>query len=477
MNLRLFLFLGLLIPGCVHAQGWSLDSCIRYAVSHNPGLQMSLLNAELADVNRTAAICGLLPSLNAQGTHGYNWGQRIDPFTNQFATERVRSNSLGISTSVNIFSGFQQLNSVRQAGVDQETSKWNFEKAKNDLALNVASGYLSILLNQELLNVAKSNVDNSLAQVKRMERMVAAGQLPEGNLDQMRAQLASDQSSEVVAQNNYNLSVLNLTQLMQLESGLRPSFALAMPSPAEMEVNPVVQEVDVVVQAALSNFPEIKAAETQVLSAQIAEQIARGGRYPRLSASYSYGSGYSGAAQVLTGSPELLSVPIGTVIGSNDIVLSFPQEIYTSEDFQVKGFNEQLRDNINQSLFFSLTVPIFNGFSTESNVKRAAISRENAELARQQTSNQLTQQVERAHADAIAALASWQASTTSREASERSFAWMQTRFEAGMANQADFANARANLDIARANEALSKYDYIFKVKVIEFYLGKNISLK
>lgn len=196
-----------------------------------------------------------------------------------------------------------------------------------------------------------------------------------------------------------------------------------------------------------------------------------------MSASYSYGTGYSGAAQVLTGSPDLLSVPIGTVIGSNDIVLSFPQELYNADDFSVKPFEDQMRDNINQSLFFSLTIPIFNGFATETNLKRATIGVENAEMVRLQTANQLTQEVERACADARAALAAWQASVESREASERSFQWMETRFGQGLANQADYTNARTSLDIARATETRNKFDYIFRVKVIDFYLGKNITIK
>ncbi|MFN9798898.1 MAG: TolC family protein [Bacteroidota bacterium] len=475
LHLVVLFFVAFAAPAA--GQGWGLDSCVSYAVNHNPGLRMSELNVELADLNRTAALGGMLPSLNAQAVHGYNWGQRIDPFTNQFATERVRSNSLGISTSVNLFSGFQQWNTARQAGADIETNKWNYEKARNDLSLNVASAFLSVLVNRELLGIAEANVLNSSAQVSRMERMVAAGQIAEGNLDQMRAQLANDRSTEVAARNAYELARLSLMQLMQLEPGLRSTFDLRVPAESELDLSPLMDQVDAVVKSALSTFPEIKAAETALMSAQLGEQIARGARYPRLSASYSYGTGYSGAAQVLTGSPDLLSVPIGTVIGSNDIVLSFPQELYNADDFSVKPFEDQMRDNINQSLFFSLTLPIFNGFATETNLKRATIGVENAEMVRLQTANQLTQEVERACADARAALAAWQASVESREASERSFQWMETRFGQGLANQADYTNARTSLDIARATETRNKFDYIFRVKVIDFYLGKNITIK
>lgn len=458
-------------------QGWSLDSCVRYAFQHNPGLQSAALNVEMQEVSRQTAVGGLLPSLNAQANHGYNWGQRIDPFTNQFATQRVQSNNLGIATSVNIFSGFQQINTVKQARLDVETATWQLEKSKNDLALNVAAAYLTVLLNRELLLVAQSNVDNTLAQVRRMEIMVRNGQMADGNLDQMNAQLASDQSNEVSATNNYELSVLNLVQLMQLPAELRSGFSVKQPRQEELVVSEILSDPQVAVRSALSNFPEIRAAQTSLASAEYGERIASGGRYPRITASYSYGSGYSGAARVLKGRPDSLSFPIGTVIGSNQLVLSFPQPVIRESDYAIKPFNEQLRDNINQALFFNLTFPIFNGFQTSGAIRRAEIARRNAELNLVQSRNQLSQEVERAFADARAALAVYNASVISREASERAFRWTETRFEQGLTNLADFANARGNLDIARANESRNKCDYVFKVKVLDFYLGKPISLK
>jgi len=458
-------------------EGWSLDSCIRYANAHNPGLELSELNVQLSEVSRLSAVGGLLPSFNAQATHGYNWGQRIDPFTNQFASQRVQSNNLGVSASMNLFSGFQQVNTVKQARIDVETSKWQFEKAKNDLSLNVASAFLTVLLNRELLSVAQSSVDNTQSQVNRMSNMVEAGQIAEGNLDQMKAQLASDQANEVSARNNYELAILNLTQLMQLEPSLKPNFQLRLPDIAALGAEPLIGDPSIAVSAALANFPEIRSAQTALARAEVGERIARGARYPRLSASYSYGSGYSGASRVLFGSPDLLAFPIGTVLGTNEIVLSVPQPVYSEGDYRIKPFGNQLTDNVNKSLFFSLTIPLFNGFSTLTSVKRAEVNSLSAELQLDQAENQLSQEVERAYADARAAIAVFQASTLSREASEKSFRWTETRFEEGLTNQADFANARGNLDIARANETRNKFDYIFKLKVLDFYLGKPISLK
>jgi outer membrane protein len=473
---RFLWFAGILAAHQGAAQEWSLDSCVRYALASNPALKSTALNVEIQQLNRKDAVGSLLPSLNAQANHGYNWGQRIDPFTNQFASQRVRSNNIGIATSVSIFSGFQQVNSVRRAELDVEDARWQLEKAGNDLALNVASAYLTVLLNHELLEVAKSNARNSAAQVTRMEAMVRTGQLSEGNLDQMNAQLAADRASEVAAQNNLDLAILGLTQLMQLDPAKRGGFRVRIPSPGSLEAGELTGSSDIAVSSALAAFPEIRGAQTRLASAEVGERIARGARYPRLTASYSYGTGYSGAARVLSGSPDSLSFPIGTVLGSNQVVMSVPQPVRNESDYTVKPFDSQLRDNLNQSLFFNLTIPIFNGYQAENNVKRAAIGRLVAANQLEQTRNQLRQEVERAYADARAARATWAASTASREASEKAFGWIETRFAQGLVNQADYATARGNLDIARSNEAQSKYDLVFRIKVLDFYQGKPISL-
>jgi outer membrane protein len=358
-----------------------------------------------------------------------------------------------------------------------EKGTWDYEKNRNDLALGIASAYLTVLLNREIMGIAEFNVTNTRTQSERIARLVEAGQLAPGSLDQINSQLASDQSVLVSARNNYHLARLSLMQQMQLEEELQDNFDVEIPDLGEVSAEDIIANPEVAVQSALANFPEVRSAQTGLASAEIAESIARGGRYPRLTASYSYGTGYSGASRLLTGSADSLQVPIGTVIGSNDMVLSFPQPVFSDEDYTVKPFGDQLSDNINKSLFFNLTIPLFNGFSTDVNVRRAAINRLNAELVVDQTKQVLQQSVERAYADAQAALASYEASRISREASERAFGWAESRYDQGLNNQAEYADARNKLDVARATEVRSKYDYVFKVKVLEFYQGKPITLK
>jgi outer membrane protein len=456
---------------------WTLDSCVVYALSNNISVKQAELNVELGDISKLQATGNLLPSLNGQGSHGYNWGQRIDPFTNQFATARIQSNSFGLATSINLFSGFQNWNALKKADIDKEVSVWNYEKMKNDIALNVATAFLNLVVNREVMQIAKNNLEQTDKQVNRIVKLVNAGQLSEANLSDIQAQRAADEANYISSQNNVYLAKLSLAQLLMLSGEQAENFDVIIPAIDDIESIELINNVDVIVQAALSNFPEIKSAEASMLSADLNYKIAKGGIYPRLTASYSYGTGYSGASKVVTGSPDSLSFPIGQVFGSNQFVFSFPQAYYTSEDYSTKPFSDQLRDNVNKSLFFNLNIPIFNGFSTYSSIKRAQIGSLSAAYSLDQTKLQLIQSVERAYADAKASLANYIAAKSSLEASQKAFGWAEKRYEQGVANSVEYGDARARVDNAQATLLRNKYEYLFKLKVLDFYLGKPISLK
>jgi len=470
-------FVSLTWPVVASSQSWSLDSCIAYAFQKNLSIQLSEENIALSKLNETSAMGSFLPSLNAQGTHGYNWGQRIDPFTNQFASSRIQSNNFGIATSMNLFGGLRQVNTLKQAGLDIETAKWNYEKMRNDVALNVASAYLAVIINKEFMDIARRTLDGTDRQIKRMEKLVAAGQLAVSNLNDMQAQLASDNASYVAAENNFRLSKLSLLQLLQLDANTLDQFSIAVPKLDDVEQYTLLSNPDIAVQAALANFPEVKGADTRLASAALGRKIAASGYYPSLNASFSYGTGYSGAAKVVAGNPDTLAFPIGTVFGSGDLVTSIPQLIYSTDDYQTKAFDKQLQDNVNRSLFFSLNIPLFNGFSTHTGVKRAEINFRQAELQRDQTRQSITQNVYQAYYDAQAALANYYAFKTTVSASQKAFEWAELRYEQGLSNITEYTDARMRMEIAQANLARSKYDYVFKLKVLDFYQGKSITLK
>lgn len=456
---------------------WSLEKCIDYAMEHNIQIKQSALNYNLAEVDRDQNVASSFPTLNASGSHGYNWGQTIDPFTNQFATDRIRSNNFNARSTLTIFNGFQTLNSIKQANIDMETRKADLEKMRNDISLNVANAYLNILFNMEFLAIAEYNLENTTSQLERTQKLVNAGSLPQGDLLQIEAQQATDSASLISAQNNLRLSYINLTQILQLTPAEATDFEIQRPGENVVENTEVTADLESVLNSALNRMPEMKSAEANLMSAETGLSISKGQRSPNLSMSYSIGSGYSGANNIPVGDPvNLGQIPIGVVEGTGQTVLSAePQTTYT--EFDTKPFNDQIQDNFNQSLFFSLNIPIFNGLNTHSNIQRSKINVENAQLELAATRNQLLQNVQSDFFDMLAAYENYRAAQKSVEAQEKAFDYAKVRYEAGAMNSVDYTNARILLDNARADLIRNKFDYIFKAKVIDFYRGNPIKLE
>jgi outer membrane protein len=472
-RLTLFVCISVCFAISARTQSLSLEDCVTLALSNNLLLQQSELNVELAEISRLQTLGGMLPNLNAQASHGYNWGQRIDQFTNQFATERIRSNNIGFSTSVSLFNGLSQYNGLQQAEINLAKSKLDLQKAQNDIALNVAAAYLTVLLNKEFEAGAAVNKENSLLQVARGEKLFSAGSVAENIVNDAQTQLASDESALINARNNTRMSLLDLAQYMRLPTDQYANFDVVVDGESEQLPMPMKEAVELLVDRAMQNMPQIKSAALQVEAADKGVAIAKGSALPSLTASASYGSGYSGAAQVLTGTPDISIIPIGYVEASNDIVLA-PQYSYDDSDFATKRFDDQLKDNVNKALFFTLTVPIFNGFTNTANIKRAEISLLNAQLQKEQTQQTLVNEVQRAYANSLGAYAAYEAAVVSEAAAKKSYDWVLVRMEQGVAQSAEIASARTFYDNARANLTRSKYDYIFKRRILDFYLGTPI---
>ena len=352
-------------------------------------------------------------------------------------------------------------------------SQLGLESSINAIALAVANAYLSVLFNQEINTANLANRLASKEQVDRVKLLVEAGQVPEANLYQVQAQLAQDEARVINSENAISIAKLNLIQLIQLPEEQKTNFGIESPVLNEPEFN--LPAKNAVLLHALGSFPEVKSAELTIARADLEYKIANGGRYPRLGASYNYGSGFSGANQ--RGIGDLVSFgnfPIGTLSGSNQSVLSLDQLSFN--DFETVPFFNQLKDNVNRSMFFSLNIPIFNGLSNRTNVQMAEIGQENAKLESLNVRNQLRQTVESAFADATAAYKTYEAADYSLRAQKEAFKYAKIRYEEQVINGVDYAQARSLRDAALSEKIRSQYDYVFKLKILEFYQGKTISL-
>jgi outer membrane protein len=453
-------------------QNLTLDSCVAIAVRNNPGLTAIQYNTEIAELDQQTALGGFLPNLNGQASHGYNWGQRIDPFTNQFASSRIRSNNFGVAANLNLFNGFQQWNTLNRAETETHRNQWNYEKSKNDLALNVASAFLNVLLSKELLTVATHNYDATAMQTARWSKLFKEGQIAEGQWNESIARQAADQAVVVKARNDLQSAKLSLLLLMRMNTMDPEAFDISM-SVAE-EPRLLSETPQQVYETALSRMPEVKAAQMSTLSADYGVKIARSAYYPSLSANFSMGTGYSGAAKVISGNPDISSLPIGTVLGTGDTVYTFPQMDFSNASYVTKPFSSQWKDNINKSMFITLTVPIFNGFSIKNNAKKATLAKIQADLALEQTQQNLRQAVYQAYYDAVSARSQYESATEAERASEKSFRWTESRFNAGNANEAEYTASRTQWNNAQSSAIRAKYDFIFKQKILDFYQGGYI---
>jgi len=421
-------------------------------------------------INLTQSQAALLPSLNASAGHSYNIGRTIDRFTNQFADAQVLSQNMGVSTEVTLFSGLQNLNTIKQNKYLYMAGKYDVDKMKNDISLNVATAYLQVLYAMELVDNSRNQMGITEAQVNRTKKLVEAGSVAKGNLLDIQAQLATEELNYTNAQNQLNIAYLTLAQLLNLENA--DGFTVVKPDLAIGNETLLTANPTQIYNTAVSNLPEIKSAELKFKSADKALDVAWGGLSPRLSFSASYGTGYSGLSQRVIGQPAFMGYyPNGSITSAGDTVLS---PSFSSPALEKTPFADQYKNNVNKSFGFYLTVPIFNRFQTKTAIDRAKIQKLNADLTTEITKQQIQKNVQQAYADANAGLQKYNASLKAITAMQESFKYTEQKYNVGMVNTMDYNDSKNRLIKAQSDLVQAKYEYVFKTKVLDFYQGKPL---
>lgn len=446
---------------------WSLQQCIDYALEHNLAVQQQRLSTDLSAESKVAADNAWLPSLNAGASHAYNFGQTIDRFTNQFATQMVQSNNFFIGANMPLFNGFEIKYNKEQAAVNYAAALKDVEVTENNIVLQVSNAFLQILFANEILAAAEQQAQLSSEQLEQTQKLVKAGVQPVSAQYEIEAQLATENLRVTEARNQVTLSELALKQLLQLEAS--SAFEIDVPSITEASISNGLSTAGTIYDAALTAMPEIQSSELKLEASTLTEQIAKARYYPSLSFSASAGTGYSGLRK------EVIS---STLDGATEFGFTNAGEIVYVPNYnvvtQTVGFGSQLADNLNQTISVSLSVPIFNRFSTRTSVNRARINAEIAELEVERTKNQLRQDVEQAYADALAAKQSFESTKTVVDARTKAFEFAQTRFKAGASNSLEFNTAKNQLAQSQSDLIRAKYNALFRLKVLDFYQGKPI---
>jgi outer membrane protein len=421
---------------------WTLESCVEYARAHNLTIKGQELNVLGQEANLRQQRASQLPSVNMSSSAGRNFGLAVNPVTDQAINQSFSNAGFSANSSVTIFNGFRLRNSILQQRAEVEASKYELEKAKNDIALNVINAYLNVIFNQELLDNAKSQLESTTKQVERTEKLVNAGALAASNLLEIKAQQANLEYRLVNAENSLALAFIDLKQILQLPADEEMSIVRPEVEVKESKVQ-MVSPVTVY-ETARSFMPEIKSAAEKVKSATLGVKVARGNYSPRLSAGAGISTNYS------------YLHPMEGVPYEND------------------SFSEQLEENLGENVGVSLSIPIFNGLQTRTGVQRANIVLQQAELNQRNQNMQLRQTIERAYSDALAASKNYEAAEAQVEAMQEVFRITEEKYVMGASNSVDFLLASNNLNQAKSDLVRAKYEYIFKTKLLDFYQGNTL---
>ena len=475
-KLLLSLVMAFIFSGSFAQNTWTLEQCIDYAREKNIALAQSRLDQETADLRYNQSKFNLAPNLNAGVNYGFNFGQRIDPFTNQFATTRVESGNLFLGSSLTLFNGFSKINRLKRDNVSLKAAEAQTESVANDIAMQVCLAYLQVLQASENLEAREAQARITEQQVEQTKTFVEAGRTARGDLLQIESQLASDELEVTRAQNDVDLAYLNLTQLLQLPIDEAQSFKIVKPEIQDISGLMLESSAENIYNTALSQMPQIKAADLNVESARLDARVVEGRMSPTLSLDGSMGSGYSGNRREPTGELENLgTVPIGTVEGTGQIVNSI-QEVQEYEGQRVVPIGDQIEDNFYQNLELQLSIPLFNGLSQRTNAKIAKINYESAKLSLKDAKDQLRTDVRQAYANAQAALRSYRAAEKALVSLEKAFEYAQARYDEQMLSAVEYNDSKTRYDIAKTDLIRAKYEYVFRIKLLDFYQGKPISL-
>ncbi len=470
-----FFFLVCAIPMSAQ-QVWSLSACIEHAEANNLDIQRGKNNMLLAEINEDQSKLAFLPTLNLNGGYYWNFGLTIDPITN--TRQPGSRQTLGSTASSNwtLFNGGRNLYQLQQARMNAMASMYQQMELANNVYLNIASSYLQILVNQQLLEVADGQLKASAQSLKRTEILFENGAISKDNYLQSLAQVRTDEGNKISAENALLLSKLMLYQMLQLDTPFE-EFDILVPEVDLTAAAMAGYQREELLESAVEKQPSVQMATSNVSSANYGVKLAQSARVPSVAFSAQLNSNYVQGLPYFTEYYTLTTYTLveNPLTGSIDQV---PQEINVPNPNSQTAYTvaNQLLDNRNQFLGVGVQIPLFNGGQTHSAVQRAKIQLDNALIDQTQAELNVRQTIERAYLDAKGALAIYEASKISAEASAEALENAEVNFETGTISAFDFSLSKNQFLAAKSREIQSKFDYLFKVKVLEFYLFNQITL-
>jgi outer membrane protein len=411
---------------------WGLTECVQYALSHNLNIKQQENNVKLQEISLSTSRNSRLPDLNGSIGENFSFGRALTS-DNTYMNRNTNSTSFSVGTSVPLITGGRIPADIKMRKLNLQAALQDYEYARENVALSVTSSYLEAIYQKDLVQVAERQVELSKAQVHRMELLFQNDKVSEAELSQIRSTLANDELSLTQQQNSYMLALLELSQLLELESP--EGFDVARPEVGAVKGDELPSP-DLVYNEAVAIKPQIQAEQIRLQSAEKNILVAKSALYPSLHFNAGLGSSY-----------------------------------YKTSGYETTGFGRQLRDNFNQYLGVSLSVPIFNRFATRNNVRSARLQVHSQQIKLDQTKKQLYKEIQQAYYNAVAASRQCESSDEALTSANTAFVLMQRKYENGKATATEFQDAKTKFMRAESQQIQSRYTYLFRKKILDFYRG------
>jgi len=415
----------------VHAQNkWTLQQCIDTALANNRNVKQKELNRQTSEIAYKQSRNNLLPNLNGSASHNLQWGRALtDDNTYTNSTSLTQSTSFGVGSSLTLFDGLKMKYNIDARLAELKASEADKQLIERDIIMSTSTAFLQVLLNKELLQVAQNQAELTNTKIEQRKKLVDSGKLAEGEILELQAQAAKEEVSRIQAENNLKLSMLDLAQIMEL----RNFEGLDVEVPQNLTKGELqLLNANEVYESALKGRPEIKAAEYSLESKEKNVRISESGLYPNLSLDASLGTGY-----------------------------------YKNQNIPSESFGQQLSDKIGAGLGFTLRVPIFNKFETKNQIKTSKLEVEKSKLQLDNTKIELRKDIQQAYYNALAARAKWDSAIKSEQSSTEAFRFANQKYEGGRSTVYELYQAKTNLTQAQSEVIQSKYEYVFRLKILE----------
>jgi outer membrane protein len=478
----LLLLLICYLPVGMQAQDkWDLRQCVEYALANNLTVKQTSLQANVAEVNEQQSRWSQYPNADFSTNTGLQWGRSIDPTTNLYTSNELLYNTYSFTAGVTVFNWHRIRNNIIAADLTTDAARMDVEKTKNDISLNVATYYLQVLLSRQQIQITSVQMGQTKEQWEVAKKRVAAGAAPELDALTLEGQYATDSSNYITARATADQNLLLLKQVLNIDAG--KYFDIATPPVEQIPVEPILQlQPETVYQIALQNQPAQKANALRIQSLEASLRANRAAMYPTISIGGSLGTNFSSpsksSSQIITGEGTTPAY-VKDVAGNRYNVVSPTYGIMTTKrSFSERwdGWGLQLNNNFRQSLGLSIAVPINSGGSARFNYQRSKFDLKNAELNKSIINQTLQSDIYKAYYNASAALEKFNATKRTFEITQRSYEVARKRNEVGLLNTFDLLISKNNMNRAELDMTTAQFDYVFKLKVLEFYKGQGIKL-